>query len=73
MVGAPKRPAVSPRAALVKKMRRALDVHGEVPDIDAALDVVLEAFDDFARPRLENDWSGGEVLHQLRVWRVRHG
>lgn len=34
-----------------------------------AVDEVLDEVIAMARPRLENEWSGGVVLHQLYQWR----
>lgn len=37
--------------------------------VEEVVDRTLAAVASFAQPYLENDWTGGEVLHQLRLWR----
>lgn len=55
------------RAELVAQLARRWRIRERVAAerLDAVLDVVLA----MATPKLENDWSAGEVLHVLRRWR----
>lgn len=55
------------RKDLISKLARRWKVREKVAAerIDGVLDEVLRV----AQPRLENDWTGGEVLHQLLRWR----
>lgn len=65
------RPKKTTREALLDRIRS--DSRGRRRKHDLSLEEVvdrtLEAVDAYARPHLENDWTGGEVLHQIRLWR----
>jgi hypothetical protein len=60
----PRYPKKTSRAELLAAIReRALST------TEKTLDVILDEMERFAKPYLDNDWSGGEVLHQIRMWR----
>lgn len=61
-------PKKTTRDDLLKRVRDGLKPNGSV-HVEAVVDLVLAETDTFVRPFLENDWTGGEVLHQLRIWR----
>lgn len=62
------KPKKTTREELLKRIRAGLKGNGHDPT-EVVVDLVLAETDAFVRPFLENDWTGGEVLHQLRLWR----
>lgn len=63
------RPKKTTRAELLKRIQAHARKRDKFMSVEQVVDLVLAEADAFARPYLENDWSGGEVLHQLRLWR----
>lgn len=74
--GAPKpppKPLKTSREALLALVCTRRDARGRVLrralTAEDVVDRTLEAIEAFAYQHLQNDWTGGEVLHQLKLWR----